>query len=302
MAPSPLAAPRPVSTPPSSVPTPPTSSPPPAPRPSIQIPDDDDDNDEPSGNRKKWLVLGGLVFVALVVVALWYALSSKSDTTPEATKTPSTTPTPTRTPTPKPLGFVDIFTPEATALEYQSKNNSRLALTELTTSITKRQIGLGDLKTYTVLQTGISTPVTGIQFGTDMNLQFPANLTPAFDPTSPLYMMLFGKTNGSVGRTIAIRLVDQQKALLALSAWEPTMPSVFKDLFGFTPSRASNKFFLDNTYQNVKIRFQNYPDAYTTIDYAVIETPAAEHYLIATNSRENMFKIIDRLMGVVPGK
>ncbi len=252
---------------------------------SINIPPPEEGSKK-SGKRLLIIGIGGLVLIGLAM--LGYGILGGSDE-PEATPTPSPTITPT--PTPIPLNFERIFLPE-TALTYATSGNASLANTEITTSITSKQVGLGEIKTYSVTSNAFEAKTFG-QFGTDLGLNLPPALLSSVD-SSVWYFVLFGKTDGTKGRGVALKINNEIALQAALNAWEPAISESLKTLFKFDTRRAASTSFLSNLYQGISIRYRNFPDAQTTIDYATIGMPDVTHYLFIVNSRDQIYRIIDK--------
>jgi hypothetical protein len=81
----------------------------------------------------------------------------------------------------------------------------------------------------------------------------------------------------------------------ALKKWEATLGGDFAPLALSRPWQPGpNMFFSSNVYQGTSIRFQNFPDPYLSIDYAVFEG-SKPPLLILTTSRESMFAVIGTL-------
>ncbi|OGN12734.1 MAG: hypothetical protein A3C71_01610 [Candidatus Yanofskybacteria bacterium RIFCSPHIGHO2_02_FULL_43_15c] len=53
----------------------------------------------------------------------------------------------------------------------------------------------------------------------------------------------------------------------------------------------------DSFYRGVKIRYANFSYANQAIDYAIITAKNGNDYLIIANSREQVYSIIDKLLG-----
>ena len=69
------------------------------------------------------------------------------------------------------------------------------------------------------------------------------------------------------------------------------MADDLKNLFLFKkPGDPTTKSFKDNRYNNVDIRYINFPGPDVTIDYAI-----SNDLFILSTSKESMYNIIDRL-------
>lgn len=250
-----------------------------------------------SGGNRKWLIIA-LVVIVLGGLAVWFFVFRSSE--PKATPTPVPTLIPTATPTPTatPLSFDAIFHPTGT-LSYSSLV-SKTALSELAASIDQQALSVGELKVFRVTDAQ-ETPRTFGTVATDLKVVMPNAVMATLDP-NVFYISLFGKPDGTKGRGIMIKAQDQVKLQSALTAWEPTMPQNMKDLLKLNLAKSASKVFLTNTYQGVPLRYRNFPDALNTLDYATVSSPAGESFLVVTNTRDHMFGIVDRALGIILGK
>lgn len=103
-------------------------------------------------------------------------------------------------------------------------------------------------------------------------------------------LIIYGQdTNRTIGLIIQTNnpnIVKEQ-----LKYWEATMVDDLKNLFLFKkPGNPTTKFFKDNTYNNIVIRYINFPGPDLTIDYAIF----GNLFILSTN-RESIYNIIDRL-------
>ncbi len=71
-------------------------------------------------------------------------------------------------------------------------------------------------------------------------------------------------------------------------------------LFRFDKTKAASTVFSDNTYNGTAVRYINFPDANSTIDYAIIQATNSESYLVVVNSKEHIYSIINKLNTVIP--
>lgn len=100
----------------------------------------------------------------------------------------------------------------------------------------------------------------------------------------------------------SVKVNTKQSARSSLNIWEGTMNSDLKDLFGYNPSDATLSQYSDSIYRGTSIRYTNFPYPDETVDYVILKPFFAGdkeiNYLIFTNSRENMYGIIDTLGGI----
>ena len=180
-------------------------------------------------------------------------------------KTPTSTPSNSPTITPLLSNFDEIFHPTDESPEEFIR-------------------GYGEIKTFRMASNDLPLPV---------------QLDTALDSG---YKSVFGKPGGSKGIGYVFKVNDVSTAQSAMTAWEPTMPNDLSSMLNIDVQRASSTAFLGNTYQGTLIRYRNFPDAYSSIDYGFTTLPDGNTYLVLTNTRDHMFGIVDRTLGVVLGK
>lgn len=92
-------------------------------------------------------------------------------------------------------------------------------------------------------------------------------------------------------------LQDATAANQAMQNWETNgLASVTLDIVGFDKTKASAPTFSSGSYQQISMRYQNYPYADQSIDYAVMLASNGRNYLVISTSRESMFYVIDQLI------
>jgi hypothetical protein len=96
------------------------------------------------------------------------------------------------------------------------------------------------------------------------------------------------------GRTvIVVELADATAATSALASWEASslVPSA-ASVLGYTPTQPALQ---QGSYKNIMVRYQNFPTADHSIDYATVLASNGKTYLIMSGSRQSMFATIDLL-------
>lgn len=98
--------------------------------------------------------------------------------------------------------------------------------------------------------------------------------------------------------SLIVRATDAQAVKDNLDTWEETLHQDLQELF-LLPDPDSERpvQFLDNIYRDIAIRYANFPYPDFSIDYAVVTATDNNDYLILANSREQMYEIIDVLLG-----
>ena len=95
---------------------------------------------------------------------------------------------------------------------------------------------------------------------------------------------------------LIVEVTDVTIAKTAMSEWEQTLPEALLDFFQIT-DESDQIAFDDNSYRDVSIRFMNFPSPDRSIDYAFVSSATGNTYLVVANSREQIYSIIDTLLG-----
>ena len=91
---------------------------------------------------------------------------------------------------------------------------------------------------------------------------------------------------------IIIRILQPENLALLMKTWESTMAGDLESFFlGVEKGQPATETFQDNIYQDVAIRYLNFPDSTLTIDYVI-----SDDYLIITTSKESIYAVIDQLL------
>lgn len=81
-----------------------------------------------------------------------------------------------------------------------------------------------------------------------------------------------------------------------LNTWETTMAGNLENLFDLDLRKKTSETFLDNVYSGTDIRYQNFPFADSTVDFAIVFLPRFNaYYFVLTSSRESIYSAIDLL-------
>ena len=81
-----------------------------------------------------------------------------------------------------------------------------------------------------------------------------------------------------------------------LTAWEGNMAKDLSNLFKLGAS-INNVVFKNNNYRGLNIRYANFTQPDRSIDYAVVRATNGRSYLVITNSREQVYGVVDNLLG-----
>ncbi len=172
-------------------------------------------------------------------------------------------------------------------------NFQDLAMAE---TLASGQIGL-----YKVLEPGTGARFKFTDFSTGTLIQSPADLIGATDDEI-FYVLLMRKADNTVGYGFISKINSSSVANPALASWETTLSDNLSKLFGFDLTKAATPLFQSNTlsYPGISIRYRNFPFPGLTIDYAIINAPNGESFLVFANSREQIFAVIERIKTISP--
>ncbi|MBI2669890.1 MAG: hypothetical protein HYX20_01995 [Candidatus Yanofskybacteria bacterium] len=112
------------------------------------------------------------------------------------------------------------------------------------------------------------------------------------------WLTLTYKSDNTLSFGFIVKLLSSNKVnevIVAAQNWEGAMTQTIANLFQFDSAKTASIGFLDNTYNGVAVRYRNFPDPNSTIDYAVIQAKNGESYLIVVNSREHIYKMVDKI-------
>jgi len=106
-------------------------------------------------------------------------------------------------------------------------------------------------------------------------------------------LFLYNQTEGNrLG--LVVKMAQSETLVADLKNWEATMTGGLKSLFLENEAPAAfTEGFQDNIYQDIVIRYLNFPDPGLSIDYGIVTGK-----LILTTSRESMYAAIDALLTV----
>jgi hypothetical protein len=241
----------------------------------------------PAAGGTNWKRLIFLIGIVAVVAFLVWFFVLRAPTGPEVTVSP----TPTSTPTATPLSIESDFSIVSSASVSLGANFT----TRFDNSINKEPlISSREPGLYKVFEPSSGKRYMFSELLDGLLIPVPAELASAAYDTN-FYLSVLYKSDNKDGYGFIVELKESAAALAALGNWEGTMTQDLKDLFLFNPARAASTTFLDNSYQDVAIRYRNFPDPGLTIDYAVITAGNGKNYLVITNSREHIYAIIDKI-------
>ncbi|MBI4117396.1 MAG: hypothetical protein HY451_01805 [Parcubacteria group bacterium] len=255
----------------------------------------------PPAVRKKFALSPKILILALVIIAAvfagaWWLMNRESE--PTAVITP--TPAPTPKPTPKALSQL---VSSASQITISSTENF---LTALNSAVNSLALTAGGLTLLNLVDENGSI-YTLSDFIAQLNISA-TGILDSLDP-SDAALLLYGQQEMfddkgllSFNQTPKARIVLVARSISpistrnALNNWEVTMAADLKNLFGLDPKKATSQTFLDNIYSGTDIRYQNFPFADSTIDYALVNLAKFNvDYFILAGSRESVYSAIDLL-------
>lgn len=279
--------------------------------------------------RRRLIIAAAIVCIALIAGA--YALFAKfgrplpgtryflptasPSVTPQVSFSPTPAPSPSAKPTPPPSATP---TPAPTpALQAKHLPFSRLArpkLPENATSVTLLEAlakssrinqQAGDFANIMLLNGATESLLTTREFFTLFGIRTPDGF---FDVVSEEAILFFyaPRDTGTFGTVASASQPSHFGLLVGLNdspentrnlmrTWEATMGGDLAPLAIDRPfAPGSSTLFNTNVFQGATIRYQNFPDPYTAIDYTVYEgsSPAL---LVITTSRESMYAAVAAL-------
>jgi len=244
-----------------------------------------------SGFGKKIAYIIGILALFGILVIGGYALFSG-----EAKPSPTPTRTPTTSPTPTPARQKDLSF-------YFGQLAGTLRLT--TTEPTRQDIR------------NALTPYVPVNAGQVRNVEaqgialFPSVLSTLSNEDLGIEgaVLVFAQGELFDGNGMRLTEVNPQPRLIfvsevtdgtavrnAITAWESNLTERDEILFDIEITNASVAVFSDGEYRGIPIRYQNYPYADRSIDWAIIPASNRKNYLIISGSREGMFFTVDQLL------
>lgn len=94
---------------------------------------------------------------------------------------------------------------------------------------------------------------------------------------------------------VVAEILDTASAKTALMGAEPVIISSWTKMFSIVPPTKPTQFS-DNIYKQNAIRFVNFPNPDTSIDYVIVNAENGKNYLIVAGSRESAYAAIDKLL------
>lgn len=261
---------------------------------------------KPGVFSKKNLLIIGVVVLLVAAGGYWYFVLKQAQ--PPSIITETASPAPSLTPTPS----------SVSSLAYAFPVNYSVALPTASASFSFLEsqalsVNSGDSSKNILLNTKDSSGV-GYKFSSFFNLfspGYPPELVLTLDNTD--FNLIISKQSEKFSQKgqliqnqaitgsdyrfgVAVRVLNTDQAKVILNSWESTLIQNLKTLFTLSGDTFSVKF-QDNSHGGVAIRYANFPYPDKSIDYAIVRANNNNDYLVITNSREQMYSIIDSLLG-----
>lgn len=254
---------------------------------------------------KKGNLLGVIIIVLglaiLAYAAIWFFVLREE---------PIPSPTPTATPTPTPvLNELEATFGPAIPLTISSSDVSPQAT--LSQAIDSELVNLNEIKPFVVVDEN-GTQYDFVSLMELLGVSVPVDLASTLDSNNYLFL-IYGQTEefdeqgnlvlttGSSARFkrigFVVEAVSPSATQTAMTVWEEDMMAALDDLLQLSENQPDTAGFNDNLYNGVDIRFVNYPNPDLSIDYAVSSSADGNNYLVITNSREEIYSVVDNLLG-----
>ena len=249
----------------------------------------------------RWTLIAVIVLVALGSGGYWFYFLREGETPPISSSSPSPTFKPDFL---KPLKLIftdndSVIIPDlASMADFEPLN---LALSQVVISEGSKNLFL---EPKNEAEEPMSFSSFASKFLTNPNQSLLGNIT---DKRFGLVISRQQEKFDSLGEPVLeaesetrtaliVEVTDVTIAKTAMSEWEQTLPEALLDFFQIT-DESDQIAFDDNSYRDVSIRFMNFPSPDRSIDYAFVSSATGNTYLVVANSREQIYSIIDTLLG-----
>jgi len=231
-----------------------------------------------SGKRK---IRIGLIILAVIIIgagALIYLLGKKAPVTPPVEPTP-------------PVVTPQLSTPIISVNETKTISLvSDKSLFELLKEEAKLEQPIGTFKRIAVLKNETEF-LSATELLQNLEISIPPYALNDFknNYTLFLYSQSTGKRLG-----IIIELENPANLKEQLKTWEATLLDDFKNFYpAQVPGPRASQTFLDDTHQNVAIRYVNLPRSDLTLNYTIFN-----NLLVIGTSKELIYTVIEKILGL----
>ncbi|MBI2063810.1 MAG: hypothetical protein HYT65_02360 [Candidatus Yanofskybacteria bacterium] len=233
-------------------------------------------------------IVGLVGFIITAYLIPYFAFSPSESVSP----TPSATPT--RTSTATPVSIESLFSTVDTVSISLGQDFTTRFIDSVKTDplMSSREPGI-----YRIVSVDGAKRYDFTEFFGGVSVAIPDELKPLIDEGN-LWLTLTYKSDNTISFGFIAKLTNPNTtdaAEIAMQNWENSVVQILTDLFQLDPGMAASLGFLSNTYNGTAIKYKNFSDPSSTIDYTVIQAKNGESYLVMVNSREHIYKIIDVL-------
>jgi hypothetical protein len=254
-------------------------------------------------------MLLALLVVIVIGAGLYWYFVIKGTSSPSVAESPieTFTPRPTATPIQDPLALA--FSAQGTDITLPASGDLATAFRSAINA--EPNIAPGTLNTVSIFGASASGS-HALSFGELLNtlkIQYPSQLTSSLRNNSRV--VIYGQkeafdskgrliTNPPLSHRVVLVTEVDSSALPVLQAWEGSLAQNLAGIFSIDSAKNTGPF-ASTTYQNIDVRFKNFPYPDHSIDYAFVQL-SDKLYLVISGSREAMYGAIDAMQGAVPGK
>lgn len=243
------------------------------------------------------LFIGIGVAVIVLGVLYWAFFIRQSDT--QVAEVPTVSSTPVPTPTPR-IVISSMFQNTAGTIALSAGTDPFQTFSSGLKTIV---VAPGQLGILTVTDASASQPLLPFEFFDRTLTAYPVQIRPTGTSNDGV-ILAFGQEEAfnAKGQSVTPTTPTNRLAFISqvpdtaaadLRSWESTMTDNLANLFGVNKAKNTGPFG-DASYQGVNVRYKNFPNPDSTIDYALV-TFSGRTYLVMTNSRQAMFAVLNVL-------
>lgn len=249
---------------------------------------------EPKGDGMGRKIMYGAIGILVLLAVIFAAVSLLGDKTPEPTTTPtaSASPTPTPARTTKDLSFYfgqltgTLQVPSETPLPFEDFQNLLRELVPLSGQAANVE-ALGS----TIYPSFLDNADDGTFGNSGAILIF--GQTERFSATGEKQTL----TTPEPRLIYILEVADATSVNQLMQRWESvSLTTDMSYYFNYNVNDALVTDFMDAVYQQIPVRYQNYPYADKSIDWAIVPASNNINYLVISGSRESMFYAINQLL------
>ena len=265
-----------------------------------------------NGSRKIRPLFLGLVLLVLVIggLGIYWMLAPKVEPVPTPAPTQVVSATPEASAAPGPVDDLNAIFPSHGAITLVASRSTEFVPELYSQMVTVSNTGVKNVFLAPASPLGASetlpflfTDFVRLSSATDL----PTTTNGLDDQNFGLVISRQTEKFTSKGALVPNSPVEQRLALVVgvkdpamtatwLTAWEGNMAKDLSNLFKLGAS-INNVVFKNNNYRGLNIRYANFTQPDRSIDYAVVRATNGRSYLVITNSREQVYGVVDNLLG-----